>query len=111
MRLVIYTKRMEAMVAFYCTHFGYSEKRDPADRIVELVPEQGRIPLLLHPAAKSMRDGQASVKLVFDVEDVEGFKAASSIAFGAVHRADGYIYTNAKDPSGNTVQISSRAFA
>jgi hypothetical protein len=51
---------------------------------------------------------------MFDVEDVETFCATAKengLNFGTIHRADGYVFANAKDPSGNSVQVSSRAFA
>jgi hypothetical protein len=69
---------------------------------------------MLHPAAKSQKEGQVLIKLVFDVEDVDGFchKAkAEGLDFGAIHQAEGYAFANTKDPSGNSVSISSRAFA
>jgi hypothetical protein len=30
------------------------------------------------------------------------------LKFGAVHQTDGYVYANGKDPSGNSIAISSR---
>lgn len=68
---------------------------------------------MLHPAAKSQKVGQAAVKLVFDVEDVEGFVAAAGkqgLAFGVRHKGDGYVFANARDPDGNPISVSSRAF-
>jgi len=52
-------------------------------------------------------------KVEFDVENVEKFRKkciANDLNFGSVHTADGYSYSNAKDPGKNNVQISSRAF-
>jgi hypothetical protein len=57
--------------------------------------------------------GQVGVKLVFDVKDVEAFKKCSAelgLMFGSTHLADGYAFANVKDPDGNSVSISSRAF-
>ena len=57
--------------------------------------------------------GQSQVKLVFDVEDVAAFRAEAEtggLVFGPIHQADGYDFSNARDPAGNPVQISSRAF-
>lgn len=108
-RVVIYAKDMEAMVAFYSEHFGYEALHDPKDRIVEMNHPDGGAGINLHPAARSLKMGQVLVKLVFDVADVEGFVAAHP-AFGAIHRGDGYVFANAKDPSGNSVSVSSRAF-
>lgn len=109
-RILVYTKRVDEMVAFYAS-FGFVAKRLPGDRIVELIPQDGGATIMLHQAAKSQKQGQSQVKLVFDIPDVERFKAECEIAFGPVHKADGYVYSNTKDPSGNTVQISSRAYA
>ena len=68
---------------------------------------------MIHRAAKSVKLGQVGVKLIFDIADVEGFKVESSargLEFGATHQADGYSFANAKDPDGNSISISSRAF-
>ena len=112
-RLVVYTHVMQAMVQFYTVHFGYTALTDPQDRIVELRPPGPGFTLLLHPAAKGQKAGQVLVKLVFDVADVAGFCAAARLRgldFGGLHRADGYVFANVKDPSGNLVSVSSRAF-
>lgn len=88
--------------------------RSSRDPIVELRPQGAGARLLLHPAAKSQKAGQALVKLVFDVAEVEAFCAAARVkglVFGPIHQAEGYVFSNAKDPSGNSVQVSSRAFA
>ena len=112
-RIILYARDVEATVAFYETHFGFTALRLPGDRIVELVAASGGANLMVHQAAKGVRTGQVTVKLVFDVEDVAGFcerSARNGLAFGVVHRADGYSYANAKDPCDNPIQVSSRAF-
>jgi hypothetical protein len=61
-----------------------------------------------------VKTGQVTVKLVFDIEDVNGFREkslAKDLVFGAIHQANGYTFANAKDPDGNSISISSRAFA
>lgn len=111
-RIILYVRDVEACVAFYERHFGFRALRLPGDRIVELVAASGAN-LMLHAAAKGVKLGQVGVKLVFDVEDVEGFReraANDGLVFGPTHLADGYAYANAKDPSGNNIQVSSRAF-
>ncbi len=108
-RVVIYAKDVEAMVSFYCDTFGFEVLRDPADRIVELRHPEGGGVINLHPAAKSQKMGQVLVKLCFDVRDVEAF-VAQNPQFGPIHRVPGYEFSNAKDPCGNNVQVSSRAF-
>ncbi|MDX8500114.1 VOC family protein [Mesorhizobium sp. VK4C] len=112
-RIVLYVRDLEATVTFYERHFGFRAHRDDGDRIVELVSSAGGASLMLHPAAKGQKSGQSTVKLVFDVEDVEAFAARGAkdgLEFGALHRADGYAFANARDPSGNPISISSRAF-
>lgn len=113
MRLILYTKRMEEMVSFYERHFDYRAERNEGDRIVELIPAGYGVHLLLHPAGKATREGQAAVKLVFDVEDVPEFcahAAKSGLNFGPIHNVDGYCFANAKDPAKNSISVSSRAF-
>lgn len=112
-RLVIYAKDVEETVRFYETHFGFRAMRLPGDRIIELVRGEGGASLMIHPAAKGQRSGQSIIKLVFDVEDVEAFCRASAkrgLVFGTIHKTDGYVFANAKDPGGNPVSVSSRAF-
>ena len=112
-RILLYVRDVERACAFYQRYFGFTATRDNDDRIVELTSPHGGAILMLHPAAKGVKAGQATVKLVFDVEDVEAFKARCAdegLMFGATHRADGYSFANAKDPDGNSVSISSRDF-
>lgn len=112
-RILLYVRDVERASAFYQRYFGFTAMCDVDDRIVELTPPHGGAILMIHPAAKGVKAGQATVKLVFDVEDVEAFKAhcaTEGLAFGATHRADGYSFANAKDPDGNSVSISSRGF-
>lgn len=113
-RLIIYTHKIEEMMIFYRVHFGFRAIRNEGDRIVELCPEDGGAAILLHPASKGKKPGQTLVKLVFDVEDVPGFCEMArerGLSFGPIHRADGYVFANAKDPSNNPISVSSRAFS
>ena len=112
-RIILYAHDVEATVRFYEMHFGFEASREPGDRIVELTPGDGGASLMIHPAAKGQRRGQSLVKLVFDIRGVEAFcarSAAEGLVFGAIHFADGYQFANAKDPSGNPISVSSRAF-
>ena len=112
-RILIYAGDVAATVRFYETHFAFEAVAEPGDRIVELVNPAGGASLMIHQAARGQRRGQSAVKLVFDVEDVAGFRAgcrARGLAFGAVHEADGYAFANARDPDGNPISISSRAY-
>ncbi len=112
-RIVLYARDVEATVAFYEKHFGFEALRSPGDRIVELQARGGGANIMVHAAAKSVKTGQVTVKLVFDVEDVSRFReesARNGLSFGPAHRANGYAFANAKDPCGNNIQVSSRAF-
>jgi predicted enzyme related to lactoylglutathione lyase len=112
-RLVIYARDVDEMARFYETYFGFRVLQLPGDRIVELVAQDGGANIMLHPATKSQKMGQVLVKLGFDVEDIEGFcrqARENGLDFGPVRKADGYVYANTKDPSQNSVSISSRAF-
>ncbi len=112
-RIIIYTKRVEAMVDFYCLHFGFDVLRLEGDRIVELIPQAGGAHILLHPMGAGRKEGQTLVKLVFDVEDVARFcreAETRGLSFGTIHQADGYCFANTKDPAKNSVSVSSRAF-
>lgn len=112
-RVVIYTHKMAEMEAFYQRHFGFDVVRIEEDRIVELVHPSTGLGILLHPASTGQKEGQVLVKLVFDVEDVPAFVARAKqdgLAFGKIFQADGYCFANAKDPSKNSIQVSSRAF-
>ncbi len=99
------------MVPFYGAHFGYTARQLEGDRIVELVPEGDGLRLLLHPAGKAARQGQSAVKIVFDVAEYCRQAEKRGLKFGPIHKADGYCFANAKDPSGNSISVSSRAFA
>ncbi len=113
-RIVIYSKQIEKMSAFYEKYFGYKSKSLPNDRIVELLPPGGGVVIMLHPAAKSVKTGQVTVKLVFDVKNVAQVRnqcLKAGLKFGTIHQADSYAFANAKDPDKNSIQISSRKFA
>nr|WP_206117187.1 VOC family protein [Rhizobium laguerreae] len=110
---MIYAGNVEETARFYQKHFGFKATSLPGDRIIELVAQDGGANIMLHQAAKGQRSGQSTVKLVFDVEDVEAFCrrcAENGLEFGAIHKADGYQFANAKDPCQNSISISSRAF-
>ncbi|HEV2505734.1 MAG TPA: VOC family protein [Mesorhizobium sp.] len=109
-RVVIYARDVEETARFYERHFGFTAIRSPGDRIVELVASDGGANILLHQAAKGQRSGQSAVKLVFDVELFCRQRAEAGLDFGLIHKADGYLFANAKDPCQNPISVSSRAF-
>jgi predicted enzyme related to lactoylglutathione lyase len=110
---VIYTHKTEEMSAFYTRHFGYSARQFPGHRITELCAAHGGPSIMLHAAVKGQKQGQVLVKLVFksDVAADCARLAAEGLQFGPIHQAGPYAYANAKDPSGNSISLSSRAFA
>jgi len=112
--ITVYTRRIPEMVEFYSRHFGYSAFQRPGDRLIELRPPGAGTIICLHLAAKSQKLGQALVKLGFEVDDVAAFARAAKkrgLEFGPLHDGMGYVYANAKDPSGNSIAISGRASA
>lgn len=107
-RVVLYVKDIEKVARFYETHFGL--RRGPDDEKGWLELSGGGCAIALHQAALSQKSG-AAMKLVFGVRDVEAFKAEcarNGLKFGAVHRAHGVEFANAKDPNGNSISISNR---
>ena len=113
-RVLLYVHDIDAVAEFYTLHFGFRIQREAGDRVVELEsPSGARTSIMLHPLGRGRKSGQSTVKLVFDVHDVEAFRARAAergLEFGGIHTADGYAFANAKDPAGNSISISSRAF-
>lgn len=111
--VLIYARNPVKTAAFYRTYFGFVGHEQPVEGLLELTSPTSGLTILIHQAAKSVKLGQAGVKLVFSVEDIEAFKQRSQetgLLFGSTHQANGYAFANAKDPDGNSVSISSRAF-
>lgn len=109
-RIILYVKDIPKVAAFYERHFGLHPLPGGTDGWLELANPAGGCAIALHQAAKSQKSG-AAMKIVFGVEDVAGFKDArerDGLKFGAIHRADGVEFANAKDPAGNSIQISNR---
>ena len=113
-RILLYVHDIEVVAEFYALHFGFRIHREEGDRVVELESSSGAgNNIMLHPLGRGRKSGQTIAKLVFDVLDVEAFCARADehgLKFGAIHKGDGYIFANAKDPAGNSISISSRAF-
>ena len=112
--ILLYVHDMETVAEFYARHFAFRIHRTAGDRIVELESPGGAgANIMLHPLGRGRKRGQTVAKLVFDVADVDAFcarAAAQGLEFGTVHRGDGYVFANARDPAGNSVSVSSRAF-
>lgn len=111
--IMIYARDMQRSAAFYRDHFGFATSGQVVEGLIELTSASHGMTILIHQAAKSIKLGQVGLKLVFSVMDVEAFKAHSAesgLIFGSLHQANGYSFANAKDPDGNPVSISSRAY-
>lgn len=111
--IILYARDMQKSASFYSRHFGFQTTGEVVEGLIELTTTDGGASILIHQAAKSVKLGQVGVKLCFHVADIESFKAHAAtqgLAFGATHQANGYAFANAKDPDGNSVSISSRAF-
>ena len=113
-RVLLYVHDIEVVAEFYALHFGFRIHREEGDRIVELESPSGAgNNIMLHPLGRVRKSGQTIAKLVFDVPDVKAFCARAAeqgLEFGEIHKGDGYVFANAKDPAGNSISISSRAF-
>ena len=113
-RILLYVRDIDAVAEFYALHFDFRIRRREGDRIVELECHGGTgSNIMLHPLGRGRKGGQTLAKLVFDVPDVGEFCARAAedgLEFGRIHMAGGYEFANAKDPAGNSISISSRAF-
>ena len=113
-RILLYVHDIEAVAEFYALHFAFRIHREEGDRIVELKSPSGAgSNIMLHPLGRGRKSGQTIAKLVFDVPDVEAFCARAAehgLEFGPIHKGDGYVFANAKDPAGNSISMSNRAF-
>ena len=111
--VIIYARDMNRTAAFYSKHFGFETTGEIREGLIELRASSGGAGILIHQAGKSVKLGQAGVKLSFHVPDVSAFAseaAKSGLKFGSVHLANGYSFANTKDPDKNSVSISSRVF-
>jgi predicted enzyme related to lactoylglutathione lyase len=112
-KIAICAKDMKRTAAFYEKHFGFRLIVNEDDRLIELGSRSGGCKIVILQASKGHKVGQSCVKLVFDVKNVEKFreeKLREGLKFGNIHQCDGYVYSNARDPGKNPIQISSRAF-
>ena len=109
-RVILYVRDVPKVAAFYERFFGMKPLPGADDGWLELTCPSGSCAIALHRAAKSQKSG-AAMKLVFAVKDVEAFVRESEkkgLRFGAIHRPDGFEFSNAKDPAGNSISVSSR---
>jgi catechol 2,3-dioxygenase-like lactoylglutathione lyase family enzyme len=108
-RIILYVKNIPKVAAFYERHFGMHPLPSSEKGWLEMTGASGPN-IALHQAASTQKSG-AAVKIVFGISDVRSFKAERErhgLKFGSVHDAGGFEFANAKDPAGNSIQISSR---
>ena|SRR5471030_2809273 len=111
--VLIYAKNPSATAEFYSSFFDFETTGEMVEGLIELHSAASGASILIHQAAKTVKLGQVGVKLMFSVDDVDGFKeqcAQRGLVFGSTHKANGYSFANVKDPDGNSVAISSRAY-
>jgi catechol 2,3-dioxygenase-like lactoylglutathione lyase family enzyme len=112
-RVILYVKDVPRIAAFYERFFSMCPLPGGTDDWIELACSAGGCTIALHKASKTQKSG-AAMKLVFGIANVRAFKSAAErdgLKFGVVHvvqEGAGFEFSNAKDPAGNSIQISSR---
>ncbi|HEV7220913.1 MAG TPA: VOC family protein [Terriglobales bacterium] len=112
-RVILYVKDIPRVAAFYQQFFSMRPLPGATADWLELTDSSAGCSIALHKASVAQKSG-AAMKLVFGVADVRTFKnikERQGMKFGVVHEADGVVFANAKDPAGNSIQISSRGLA
>lgn len=111
--IILYARDMQRTATFYQKYFGFITTGEVVEGVIELAAPEGGASILVLQAARTVKLGQVGVKLTFSVPDVEAFKVSAAslgLEFGSTHQANGYAFANTKDPDGNSVSISSRAY-
>lgn len=109
-RIILYVRDIQKVAAFYQKHFGLKPLPGAEKGWLEIGSPTASCRLALHQAAASQKRG-SEIKIVFGVKDVRKFKAereSAGLKFGVVHKAGDHEFSNAKDPAGNSIQVSSR---
>ena len=109
-RIILYVRDIQKVAAFYQTHFGLKPLPGADDGWLELGALDGGCRIALHQAAASQKRG-SEIKIAFAVKDVRKFtaeRAAFGLKFGVIHKAGSHEFANARDPAGNSIQVSSR---
>jgi len=114
-RVTLYVKDIPKVAHFYQRHFGMQPLPSESEGWLDMTSHKGGCNIALHQASSAQKRG-AEIKIVFGVPDVRKFKRereADGLKIGPIHftgdhaTAD-FEFANAKDPAGNSVQISSR---
>ena len=111
-RVILYVKDVASVAAFYQQHFGMKPLPGNEEGWVELSSGKRGCNIALHKVTPGQKSG-AAMKVVFGVSNVRKFIAereADGLPFSPIHNPGGFEFANAKDPAGNSIQISSRGF-
>jgi predicted enzyme related to lactoylglutathione lyase len=109
-RVILYVKDVPRVAHFYRKHFGMKPLPSQDEGWLELESNSGGCNIALHRAASTQKSG-AAIKVVFGVSDVRQFtkeREAEGLKFGPIHDTGTFEFANAKDPAGNSLQVSSR---
>lgn len=109
-RIILYVRDIAKVAAFYERHFGLRPLGGAEDGWLEIGAPNGGCRIALHQAARSQRRA-SEIKIVFAVKDVRAFtaaRAAAGLKFGVIHNTGRHEFANARDPTGNSIQVSSR---
>jgi predicted enzyme related to lactoylglutathione lyase len=109
-RIILYVRDIPKVAAFYEKHFGLEPLPGAENGWLEIGSPNGGCSIAFHQAPASQKRG-SEIKIVFAVKNVRAFaaeRAAAGLKFGVVHESIGHEFANAKDPAGNSIQISSR---
>jgi catechol 2,3-dioxygenase-like lactoylglutathione lyase family enzyme len=112
-RIILYVRDIEKVAEFYQKHFGLKPLPGAEVGWLELGSPNGTCAIALHQAAASQKRA-SEIKIVFGVEDVRKFRAereAAGLKFGVVHTFRNHEFCNARDPAGNSIQVSSRGMS
>jgi predicted enzyme related to lactoylglutathione lyase len=108
--VILYVKDIPKVADFYQRHFGLKPLPSKLEGWLVMETAPGGFTVALHQAAVSQKSG-AAMKIVFGVADVYKFvreRAENGLKFGPVHETGQYEFSNAKDPAGNSISVSSR---
>ena len=108
-RVILYVRDLPNVAAFYQNYFGLVPLPSVQDGWLELAPQSGGCHIAMHQAS-SAQERSLEIKIVFGVRGVRRFAtecAARGLTFGVVHEVNGFQFSNARDPAGNSIQISS----
>jgi predicted enzyme related to lactoylglutathione lyase len=110
-RVILYVENIPKVAEFYQRHFGMKPLPSQTDEWLELTSGTSGCNIALHQATSTQRPG-AAIKIVFGVTDARAFveeREKHGLKFGPIYEMDGFIFSNTKDPAGNSVQVSSRS--